>query len=308
MWRRTTFADSADRALLVQRFQEREHDNASAVAATIIGVGTRVEAPSVKERTLIAPAARGKRTILISSAATWDPQADIGTAASSLLNRAAARSLEDLRHEHGAWWSEFWSRTFVDLWSPDGIADFMGNIRYLQLYLMASSSRGTLPAKWNGSIFAVDGDSRNWGAQFWVWTTEISHYPLYAADATSWPGPFSTCTSSSCPTLKRPRRSGGTRRAPSPGGRAIQSSRRAAQGDRPGISGRVPGPEDDEGLVARRRCPRPVRMCLDSICDGHSFHGEAGRCWTVSRVRASSGSEIASQPGGAVGIRATGNG
>jgi hypothetical protein len=165
---RTAFADGADRVLLVQRFQEKDHYNASAVAVAIVKGGFKVEAPGAKDRVLVAPAARGKRTVLISSAAAWEPQADVGPAASGVLNMATRRPIEDLRREHGVWWSDFWSRTFVDLTSGDGVADFMERVRTLQLYYMASSSRGMLPAKWNGSIFAVDGDQRYWGSQFWV--------------------------------------------------------------------------------------------------------------------------------------------
>jgi len=66
----------------------------------------------------------------------------------------------------------------------------MNRIRTLHLYYMASTSRGKLPAKWNASLFAVNGDQRNWGAQYWVWTTEISHHPLYAADASDLADPY----------------------------------------------------------------------------------------------------------------------
>jgi len=55
---------------------------------------------------------------------------------------------------------------------------------------MASSSRGLLPPKWNGSIFAVDGDKRERGAQYWLWTTEISYFSLLAADAAELTDPF----------------------------------------------------------------------------------------------------------------------
>lgn len=292
---RSIFADSADRTHLVQRFQEREHDNASAVAATILGVGVRVEAPNVKERTLVAPAARGKRTILISSAATWSPQADVGAAASSLLNLAAPRSVEDLRHEHRAWWSEFWSRTFVDLSSPDGIADFMGNIRYLQLYLMASSSRGTLPAKWNGSIFAVDGDHRYWGAQFWVWTTEISHYPLYAADADELTRPFFDMYVNQLPEAEKAAR----QRWNSQGAYFLE----AGPFDGPVVLPDEIATEYQDVYLGRKSVKdlSPAALALGQyecvltqFADGHGFRGEAGRYSFVSHI-ASSGSEVASQ-------------
>ena len=143
-------------------------------------------------RQLVLPAARGTRTVLISSAASFVPNAEVQDEAFALLKNTSEQKnvYETLRKDHTAWWSDFWSRTFVHLTSDDGLAQFMGRIRSLHLYYMASSSRGKLPAKWNGSLFSVDGDQRYWGAQFWVWTTEISHHPLYAADASDLADPY----------------------------------------------------------------------------------------------------------------------
>ena len=42
----------------------------------------------------------------------------------------------------------------------------------------------------NASLFSASGDKREWGAQFWVWTTEISHFPLFAAGATDLTDPY----------------------------------------------------------------------------------------------------------------------
>ena len=71
-----------------------------------------------------------------------------------------------------------------------GLGDFMERVRNLHLYYMASSSRGPLPPKWNGSIFSTDGDARAWGSQYWVWTTEMLYFPLLAADAIDLTEPF----------------------------------------------------------------------------------------------------------------------
>jgi len=179
----TSFADNADHVLLTQRFQERGYRNASAVAVALAGGGARIETPSAKERTVVAPAVRGKRVVLISSAAAWDSKVDVGATATVALSRAASRSVEELRKEHRVWWSEFWTRSFVRLASADGRADQAERWRNLHLYYMASSSRGVLPPKWNGLLFAATGDHRGWGSQFWVWTTEMHYFPLYAADA-----------------------------------------------------------------------------------------------------------------------------
>jgi hypothetical protein len=55
---------------------------------------------------------------------------------------------------------------------------------------MASSSRSVLPPKWNGSLFATAGDQRQWGSQFWVWTTEMLYFPLLKADAIDLTDPY----------------------------------------------------------------------------------------------------------------------
>ncbi|HDY87293.1 MAG TPA: hypothetical protein ENH82_04150, partial [bacterium] len=187
---RYTFRDDRKNILIIQHFDERDYHCASAVAARIAGYQIQSEKSSERSRILVAPAQKGKRTILISSSASWSPQEDVGSKATEILNEASAKSYDVLRQEHVRWWSGFWSRTFVHISSPDGVGSFMERIRNLHLYYMGSTSRGKLPAKWNGSIFVTDGDARHWGSQFWVWTTEISHFPLYASDAVDLTEPF----------------------------------------------------------------------------------------------------------------------
>ena len=187
---RYQFVESADSALVVQRFQEKDYRCASAVAARIVDRRAEVQASSEKTRIIVAPAKKGKRTILISSAASWVPDAEVGKTAHELLDAAGKQTYSDLRGEHVRWWRDFWSRSFVHLVSDDGVAAFMQQIRSLHLYYMASSSRGPVPPKWNASIFGVNGDTRRWGTQYWVWTTEMLYWPLLAADAVALSDPF----------------------------------------------------------------------------------------------------------------------
>jgi len=184
------FRDADERVLLVQQFDQRDHHCASAVAAAIVGHHTHAEEPTDRTRRLVAPPHKGKRTILITSAASWSQQEDVGGTALRLLDQTSVRSYDMLRQEHTRWWSDFWSRTFVHLTSSDGIADFMERVRTLHLYNMAATSRGALPPKWNGSLFVTEGDVRHWGAQFWVWTTEMHYFPLFAADAIDLTEPY----------------------------------------------------------------------------------------------------------------------
>jgi hypothetical protein len=128
--------------------------------------------------------------ILISSAAAWKPESDVAAAAVALVDEAGLRPVAAVRAAHQVWWKEFWSRTFVNLTSADGRAEQAERWRNLHLYYMASSSRGELPPKWNGSLFVTTGDERRWGSQYWVWTTEMLYFPLLAAEAVDLTDPY----------------------------------------------------------------------------------------------------------------------
>ena len=174
---------------LTQHFTEGEHFCASAVAVGVSGEGAQIEAADERTRTLILPPAIGKRTVLLTSAVSWSPDVEIESQALATL-ATVRQSYMALHLAHAHWWEEFWARTFVYLHSKDGLADFMERVRTLHLYYMASTSRGMFPPKWNGSLFITDGDKRAWGAQFWVWTTEMHYYALHAADAADLCEPF----------------------------------------------------------------------------------------------------------------------
>lgn len=190
------FAENPRQIVLHQRFRERDFHNASAI---VVGLpesdaaandAVRIDSTSATTRTLILPPAQGKRVILISSAASWQAADDPSAKAESLFEKAASQSVTELRKAHQKWWRDFWSRTFVELSSDDGHAQRAQRWRDLHLYHMASSSRGELPPKWNGSLFVTSGDQRRWGSQYWVWTTEMLYFPLLAADAIDLTQPF----------------------------------------------------------------------------------------------------------------------
>ena len=61
-------------------------------------------------------------------------------AARTLLTQALSDGYNALRAEHVAWWNGFWSRSFLDLSD-----DYIENLWYLSMYLLASSSRGSQP-------------------------------------------------------------------------------------------------------------------------------------------------------------------
>ena len=197
-----TFQDTSQTSTLIQQFTENDYYCGSAVAVQVAGASGGVQT-SDRCRRITVPAATGKRLIQISSAASWDQSVILATAASANLAANVGKTYDTLRSEHAATWNELWSRTFVSLSSADGKAQQAERQRNLQLYYMASSSRGAVPPKWNGSIFTVDGDIRSFGgSQYWVWTTESSYYPLYAADAVELTNPFFNMYVSQLPASK----------------------------------------------------------------------------------------------------------
>lgn len=177
------FTEAANRLMVEQSFTEKNHYCASAVAVRIAGSATETPASIAHERTIISRPKKGKRMVIISSAASWSRKKPAGRTALGILKKTAVHSYNKLFKNHASWWSAFWSRTFVHLSSADGLADFAERVRTLHLYYMASTSRGTLPPKWNGLLFVTEGDKTKWGSQFVVWTTEMMYFPLLAADA-----------------------------------------------------------------------------------------------------------------------------
>ena len=180
---------------IVQTFDEKDHHCASAVAVRIDDEVTEVQRGDERSRSVVAPAKRGKRILFIASAGSLGggnavSAKDVSDTSLSLIQGVEAHSYDQLLHEHVQWWHDFWARTFVRLASDDGAAESAQKVRYRHLYYMASSSRGALPPKWNGSLFATAGDERQWGSQFWVWTTEMLYFPLLKADAIDLTEPY----------------------------------------------------------------------------------------------------------------------
>ena len=155
------------RILLTQAFDEGGYHCRSAVAVAVDGRPAKACYPSEDTVRLVVAPGKGKYTILIASAAGFDPAADIGAAAVKVLDAAGAKGFAGVVEDNRRWWQEFWSRSFVHLHSADGVADFVEqNYTYL-MYLMASSMRGPYPPRFGGLVWGTNGDMRQWGSQHW---------------------------------------------------------------------------------------------------------------------------------------------
>lgn len=116
-------------------------------------------------------------------------------ALSALDKKVSDMPLAAARTAHAAWWQRFWSRSWVHVsGNPDAEQVSQGYI--LQRYMMAASSRGTFPVKFNGGLFTVghdlpegtaatraqhDADYRAWGSSYWNQNNRLLYWPLIAS-------------------------------------------------------------------------------------------------------------------------------
>ncbi|MCU0918021.1 MAG: DUF5703 domain-containing protein, partial [Planctomycetes bacterium] len=157
----------AGRIVLTQKFTEADYYCGSVVAIGVVGRPVEVRMAGEREIQLVADAGRGAFTIFIASAASFDPKQDLVAAALGRLAVAQDKGYAALAESNKTWWHDFWSRGFVRLHSADGVADEIERNYTYYLYVMASSSRGRFPTKFNGMIWITGGDKRSWGGQYW---------------------------------------------------------------------------------------------------------------------------------------------
>jgi hypothetical protein len=168
--------------LLTQRFTEADYYCGSAVAIGIVGRQTEVRTANEGEIQLVAEAGSGSFTILVASAASFDPKEDIAATALTQLAAAEKKGYAALARSNKDWWHSFWSQGYVQLHSEDGVADSIEQNYTYYLYVMASSSQGRFPAKFNGMIWITGGDKRSWGGQYWGANQECLYNALLAAN------------------------------------------------------------------------------------------------------------------------------
>ncbi len=171
-----------ERIVLLQEFREGSFQSRSAVAIGIAGRQSRARYANESEVRLTAAPGTGTFTVLIASAATFDEGEDVVATTLSQLESAAGKGFPALAAETCDWWRRFWSRGFIELHSSDGVADFVERNYTYFLYLMAASSRGKYPPKFNGMIWNTGGDLRTWGAQHWFANLSCYYEALPAAN------------------------------------------------------------------------------------------------------------------------------
>ncbi|MGO9257519.1 MAG: glycosyl hydrolase family 95 catalytic domain-containing protein [Bryobacteraceae bacterium] len=173
---------SDGRIVLAQDFREGTYCCKSAVAIGVVGRPATARFLNETEAGLDAASGPGEFTILIASAATFDPKEDVAAAALRQLEVAQSAGLAALERQTGEWWQRFWARGFVHLTSADGAAQLVELHYHYFLYLMAASSRGKFATKFNGMLWNTGGDLRTWGAQHWFANLSCYYEALPAAN------------------------------------------------------------------------------------------------------------------------------
>lgn len=108
-----------------------------------------------------------------------------------IMDKAKTVNYDSTWIEHKKWWSDFWDRSwiFVDYAGKDlsqsKRVENLNQAYTLTRYLNACGGRGTLPIKFNGSIFsygtATDPDYRRWGGPgFWYQNERLCYWNMLA--------------------------------------------------------------------------------------------------------------------------------
>jgi len=122
------------------------------------------------------------------SPADWKSETDKKVAELSRLD------LDVSYQSHKLWWQNFWNKSWVNV-NGTADADAVSQGYVMQRYMLACSSRGEMPAKFNGGIFTVghdlpdtakqnnknhNADYRAWGGSYWNQNNRLLYWPLIA--------------------------------------------------------------------------------------------------------------------------------
>ncbi len=180
----STFKLDESTAVLQQTFTQKGYYCRSAVAIVVEGREATVEKVDASTARLTIGPGDGPYTVWMGSAASFDEGEDVPAVAMSHARAGARRGYAKVREENLAWWHNFWSKSFVRMSSEDGTADRVEQGYNYYLYVMASTSRGRIPPKFNGMLFSTGGDVRRWGSKFWWWNTQTLYWTPMAANHT----------------------------------------------------------------------------------------------------------------------------
>lgn len=146
--------------------------------AGITAGGRNVKASVVDARTIqvsFTPHKDGTFRIIV-AAPSWSGGNALATI-SRLIGWDATANTSLLRNEHLNWWHRYWGKVgLIKLTSSDGTAQYVENLRDIDLYTVAASSGGKLPGSHAGvaDLFAWNQDTERWfPAGYWHWNLRM---------------------------------------------------------------------------------------------------------------------------------------
>jgi hypothetical protein len=178
----STLAIRDGQIVLQQEFREGNYYNASAVVARVVGRRSKAKYANETTVRLGMPAERGKFTVLIASAASFDPQVDVAKKAVDELDAIGRQGFDALASVTAEWWHGFWSKAFVHMETSDPGAREIERSYTYYLYVMSASSRGAFIPKYGGMLWFTNGDMRAWGAQHWWHNASCDYNALPVAN------------------------------------------------------------------------------------------------------------------------------
>jgi alpha-L-fucosidase 2 len=110
----------------------------------------------------------------------------------SLVKKVSAVPIDSARAAHQQWWQDFWNRSWIHVSGTEDAARVSQGF-IMQRYMMAASSRGASPTKFNGGLFTVghdmagneesnakehNPDFRLWGSSYWNQNNRLLYWPL----------------------------------------------------------------------------------------------------------------------------------
>ncbi len=188
---------------LSQSFEEESYFCGSLLAICSTVTGARVRKENDNTLQLIVPPGNKPFTIYISSSATFDRKKNLFTDVISDLDNAVRTTYDGILRSNKEWWTAFWNKSYVHLHSNDGEADFIEQNYNYFMYVMASSSLGKFPPKFNGMIWTTGGDARKWGNNYWGANQSCMYNGLFPANRMELLEPMFRMYSAMVPSLEK---------------------------------------------------------------------------------------------------------
>lgn len=153
--------------VLTQEFKEDGYYCSTALVASVAGRKATAEQTNESAIRLAALPGADTFSVYVASAASFDSSVDVVQAAVKKLETAQQTGFDAMLQANSTWWQHFWQKSYIHLSSADKKANFIEQHYTWYLYVMASSSQGSYPTKFNGMLWSTNGDDRKWGNLYW---------------------------------------------------------------------------------------------------------------------------------------------